>query len=79
MLIFFSFLRGTRAIYERYVGRVFDTPALEYHWDFLFRSVMSAEFLLLNGAKINAADFKGNTSLHLAASHGSTGQVKYAK
>ena len=36
---------------------------------------MSAEFLLLNGAKINAVDMKGNTSLHLAAEHGSTGQV----
>ncbi len=36
---------------------------------------MSAEFLLLNGAKINALDIKGNTSLHLAAAHGSTGQV----
>ena len=58
---------------------MFENPALEYDWDFHFRSVMSAEFLLLNGAKINAADFKGNTSLHLAASHGSTGQVKYAK
>jgi ankyrin repeat protein len=36
---------------------------------------MSAEFLLLNGAKINAVDHNGNTSLHLASANGSTGQV----
>jgi ankyrin repeat protein len=36
---------------------------------------MSAEFLLLNGAKINAVDSSGNTSLHLAAGQGSTSQV----
>jgi len=36
---------------------------------------MSAEFLLLNGAKINAVDQSGNTSLHLAAAQGSTSQV----
>ena len=38
-------------------------------------SVMACEFLLLNGAKINALDSSGNTPLHLAASIGSTGQV----
>jgi Arf-GAP/coiled-coil/ANK repeat/PH domain-containing protein len=36
---------------------------------------MACEFLLLNGAKINAIDGFGNTPLHLAATHGSTGQV----
>lgn len=38
-------------------------------------SVMACEYLLLNGAKINAADGDGNTPLHLAAKSGSTGQV----
>ena len=36
---------------------------------------MSAEFMLLNGAKINAVDSSGNTPLHLAAAQGSTSQV----
>lgn len=38
-------------------------------------SVMACEFLVLNGAKINAIDADGNTALHLAALYGSTGQV----
>ena len=36
---------------------------------------MACEFLVLNGAKINAIDADGNTALHLAALYGSTGQV----
>ena len=44
-------------------------------------SVMACEFLVLNGAKINAVDTDGNTALHLAALYGSTGQVykKYGR
>jgi Arf-GAP/coiled-coil/ANK repeat/PH domain-containing protein len=33
---------------------------------FLQGSVMAVEFLLLNGAKINAQDVDGKTPLHLA-------------
>ena len=40
---------------------------------------MACEFLVLNGAKINAIDADGNTALHLAALHGSTGQVLIIK
>ena len=36
---------------------------------------MACEYLVLNGAKINAVDADGNTALHLAARYGSTGQV----
>merc|ERR1711874_759535 len=38
-------------------------------------SVMATEFLILNGAKTTAVDDNGDTALHLAAQHGSTGQV----
>jgi len=38
-------------------------------------SVMACEFLILNGAKTTAADENGDTALHIAAKHGSTGQV----
>jgi Arf-GAP/coiled-coil/ANK repeat/PH domain-containing protein len=37
---------------------------------FLQGSVMAVEFLLLNGAKINAQDADGKTPLHLATSLG---------
>lgn len=53
-------------------GEDFSTPI---HQSILSGSVMACEFLLLNGAKINALDVNGNTPLHLAAVHGSTGQV----
>ena len=43
------------------------------HQSIMSGSVMACEFLLLNGAKINAVDGMGNTPLHLAAAHGSTG------
>jgi Arf-GAP/coiled-coil/ANK repeat/PH domain-containing protein len=33
---------------------------------------MATEFLLLNGAKIDAVDDEGWTSLHLATEHGNT-------
>jgi Arf-GAP/coiled-coil/ANK repeat/PH domain-containing protein len=36
---------------------------------------MACEFLLLNGARIDAQDGSGNTPLHLAAAAGNTGQV----
>lgn len=38
-------------------------------------SCMACEYLLLNGAKINARDREGNTALHLSAMNGATGQV----
>lgn len=38
-------------------------------------SVMACEYLLLNGAKINAQDIEGNTPLHLATELGHTAQV----
>jgi len=38
-------------------------------------SVMSTEFLILNGAKTGATDSEGNTALHLSALLGNTGQV----
>ncbi|XP_055608565.1 arf-GAP with coiled-coil, ANK repeat and PH domain-containing protein 1 [Uranotaenia lowii] len=38
-------------------------------------SVMSCEFLLLNGCNINSVDRNGYTALHLAAVHGSTAQA----
>jgi Arf-GAP/coiled-coil/ANK repeat/PH domain-containing protein len=37
---------------------------------FLQGSVMAVEFLLLNGAKINAQDADGKTPLHLATELG---------
>ena len=40
-------------------------------------SVMACEFLILNGAKTTAADENGDTALHIAANHGSTGQVNF--
>ena len=39
------------------------------HQSILSGSVMACEFLLLNGAKINAVDAEGNTPLHLSAMH----------
>lgn len=36
---------------------------------------MSCEYLLLNGAKINAQDNEGRTPLHLATELGHTAQV----
>ena len=45
------------------------------HQSILSGSVMACEYLLLNGARINAVDGHGNTALHLAANHRSTGQV----
>lgn len=45
------------------------------HQAILSGSVMSAEFLLLNGAKINAVDHRGDSPLHLSAENGSTAQV----
>ena len=45
------------------------------HQSILSGSVMACEFLLLNGARINAVDGEKNTPLHLAAKHGNTGQV----
>jgi len=45
------------------------------HQSILSGSVMACEFLLLNGARIDAQDSDGNTPLHLAAGQGSTGQV----
>lgn len=50
----------------------FSTPI---HQSILSGSVMACEFLLLNGAKINALDGASNTPLHLAAMQGSTAQV----
>ena len=40
----------------------FSTPI---HQSILSGSVMACEFLLLNGAKINAVDGSGNSPLHL--------------
>jgi Arf-GAP/coiled-coil/ANK repeat/PH domain-containing protein len=45
------------------------------HQSILSGSVMACEYLLLNGARINALDGEKNTPLHLAAKHGNTGQV----
>merc|ERR1719383_1046338 len=45
------------------------------HQSILSGSVMACEYLLLNGAKINATDANGNTPLHLAASQQRTAQV----
>merc|ERR1712083_424836 len=50
----------------------FSTPI---HQSILSGSVMACEFLLLNGAKINAVDGSGNSPLHLAANQGRTAQV----
>ena len=46
--------------------------------DFCSRlSGLACEYLLLNGARIDAKDAGGgDTPLHLAARHGSTGQVR---
>ena len=51
-----------------------ETKSCAIHQSIVSGSVMACEFLLLNGAKINAADGNGNTPLHLAATHGSTGK-----
>jgi len=53
-------------------GDNFSTPI---HQSILSGSVMACEFLLLNGAKINAIDGQGNSPLHLAANQGRTAQV----
>jgi len=53
-------------------GDNFSTPI---HQSILSGSVMACEFLLLNGAKINAIDGSGNSPLHLAANQGRTAQV----
>ncbi len=52
-----------------------DSASSVIHQSILSGSVMACEFLLLNGAKIDVIDAKGNTPLHLAAQQGSTGQV----
>ena len=56
-----------------WIGGPEGSPVL--HQAIFSGSVMACEFLLLNGAKINAVDSKGNSSLHLAATRGNTGQV----
>ncbi|XP_023330565.1 arf-GAP with coiled-coil, ANK repeat and PH domain-containing protein 1 [Eurytemora carolleeae] len=56
----------------KYRGELMQAPI---HQAVLSGSVMSTEFLILNGAKTGAADGDGNTPLHLAALHGNTGQV----
>ncbi|KAL9695419.1 hypothetical protein quinque_014704 [Culex quinquefasciatus] len=45
------------------------------HAAILSGSVMSCEFLLLNGCNINAVDLNGYTALYLATENGSTAQV----
>ncbi|XP_058818210.1 arf-GAP with coiled-coil, ANK repeat and PH domain-containing protein 2 [Topomyia yanbarensis] len=45
------------------------------HAAILSGSVMSCEFLLLNGCNINAIDRNGYTALHLATEHSSTAQA----
>ncbi|XP_069698905.1 arf-GAP with coiled-coil, ANK repeat and PH domain-containing protein 2 isoform X2 [Periplaneta americana] len=45
------------------------------HQAIISGSVMAVEFLLLNGAKINAQDSDGKTPLHLATELGHTAQV----
>ncbi|KAF4526589.1 hypothetical protein B566_EDAN006403 [Ephemera danica] len=45
------------------------------HQAILSGSVMACEYLMLNGAKINAQDGEGNTPLHLAVESGHTAQV----
>ncbi|XP_058443765.1 arf-GAP with coiled-coil, ANK repeat and PH domain-containing protein 2 [Malaya genurostris] len=45
------------------------------HAAILSGSVMSCEFLLLNGCNINATDRNGYTALHLATEHSSTAQA----
>lgn len=45
------------------------------HAAILSGSVMSCEFLILNGCNINAADRNGFTALHLAAENSSTAQA----
>ncbi len=46
------------------------------HQSILSGSVMACEYLLLNGARIDARDsIRGDTPLHLAAKGGSTSQV----
>ncbi|XP_063228186.1 arf-GAP with coiled-coil, ANK repeat and PH domain-containing protein 2 isoform X2 [Bacillus rossius redtenbacheri] len=45
------------------------------HQAIISGSVMSCEYLLLNGAKINAQDCEGKTPLHLATEMGHTAQV----
>lgn len=45
------------------------------HAAILSGSVMSCEFLLLNGCNINALDRQGYTPLHLASANGSTAQA----
>ncbi|XP_050080063.1 arf-GAP with coiled-coil, ANK repeat and PH domain-containing protein 1 [Anopheles maculipalpis] len=52
-----------------------DADSTPLHAAILSGSVMSCEFLLLNGAPINATDRYGRTPLHLAAEQGSAAQA----
>uniref|UniRef100_A0A182Y7I5 Uncharacterized protein n=1 Tax=Anopheles stephensi TaxID=30069 RepID=A0A182Y7I5_ANOST len=52
-----------------------DADSTPLHAAVLSGSVMSCEFLLLNGAPINATDRYGRTALHLAAEQGSAAQA----
>ncbi|XP_041769666.1 arf-GAP with coiled-coil, ANK repeat and PH domain-containing protein 2 [Anopheles merus] len=52
-----------------------DADRTPLHAAILSGSVMSCEFLLLNGAAINATDRYGRTPLHLAAEQGSAAQA----
>ncbi|KFB36776.1 AGAP000563-PA-like protein [Anopheles sinensis] len=52
-----------------------DADRTPLHAAVLSGSVMSCEFLLLNGASINATDRYGRTALHLAAEQGSAAQA----
>ncbi|XP_049292388.1 arf-GAP with coiled-coil, ANK repeat and PH domain-containing protein 2 [Anopheles funestus] len=60
---------------EKSWPNVHDADRTPLHAAILSGSVMSCEFLLLNGAAINAIDRYGRTPLHLAAEQGSAAQA----